>query len=408
MPESPRVRLQNRAGMAADATRQQQSTKFLWLFALAWAGGSIAYVPFLTLLLPLRILALAGPDSVSVLARITFFGAIAASSGNIVFGWLSDRTGVRWPWIAAGLVMSSLLLLTMPFLQNFMTILLVVMLWQLGLNMMLGPLWAWAADMVPRESTGLVGGLMSFAPSAGALAGVIITIPGFATFDQRFLLIAVMVAASVAPVLLMANSKPPQMPQTSAPPKIVAATDSFVIVMWIARLLLQIAEATLFAYLLLYFISIDPNVPENQVATLFGCVLVVAIPLALLSGRWADRTGRPIQPLVLLATVAAMGLIALTAASTIAEASIAYVAFGVATNAFLSLHSGQTLRVLPSPNHRGRDLGLFNLTNTIPSLIMPWLTILLVPRHGFSALFLLLSLLAVCSAILLFSIRRLN
>jgi MFS family permease len=103
-----------------------------------------------------------------------------------------------------------------------------------------------------------------------------------------------------------------------------------------------------------------------------------------------------------------MGLIALTAASTIAEASIAYVVFGVATNAFLSLHSGQTLRVLPSPNHRGRDLGLFNLTNTIPSLIMPWLTILLVPRHGFSALFLLLSLLAVCSAALLFSIKRLD
>jgi MFS family permease len=394
--------------MAADATRQPHPTRFLRLFALAWAGGSIAYVPFLTLLLPLRILALAGPDSVRVLARITFFGAIAASSGNILFGWLSDRTGVRRPWIAAGLVMSSLLLLAMPFLQSFTAILLVVMLWQLALNMMLGPLWAWAADMVPRESTGLVGGLMSFAPSAGALAGVIITIPGLASFDQRFLLIALMVGASVAPVLLMISSKPPEAPQIPTTPKIVSATGSSIILMWLARLLLQIAEATLFAYLLVYFVSIDPNVAENRVAALFGCVLVVAIPLSLVSGGWADRTGRPIQPLAVLATVAAMGLIALTAASTIAEASIAYVVFGVATNAFLSLHSGQTLRVLPSPNHRGRDLGLFNLTNTIPSLIMPWLTILLVPRHGFSALFLLLSLLAVCSAALLFSIKRLD
>jgi len=107
------------------------------------------------------------------------------------------------------------------------------------------------------------------------------------------------------------------------------------------------------------------------------------------------------------AAVGALGLVALAAASTLTAASIAYVAFGVATNAFLSLHSGQTLRVLPSPKHRGRDLGLFNLTNTIPSLIMPWLTILLVPRHGFSALFLLLSLLAICSAAMLFKIRRL-
>lgn len=392
--------------MAADSTRQSQSTRFLWLFALAWAGGSIAYVPFLTLLLPVRILSLAGPDSVSVLARIAFFGAIAASSGNILFGWLSDRSGTRRPWIAAGLVMSSLLLVTIPFLQDITALLVVVMLWQLALNMMLGPLWAWAADMVPRHNTGLVGGLMSFAPSAGALAGVVVTIPGFATVDQRFLLIALAVAASVTPVLLMASARPHLERQITAAPKIVAPKGSSVLMMWLARLLLQIAEATLFAYLLLYFISIDPTVAESRVAALFGCVLVVAVPLAVLTGRWADRNHRPIQPLALFATLGALGLVALAAASTITEASIAYVSFGVATNAFLSLHSGQTLRVLPSPKHRGRDLGLFNLTNTIPSLIMPWLTILLVPRHGFSALFLLLSLLAFCSAALLFTIKR--
>jgi len=393
--------------MAAETTPQPNATRFLWLFALAWAGCSIAYVPFLTLLLPLRILSLAGPNSVRVLGLITFCGAIAASTGNILFGWLSDRTGTRRPWIAAGLVLSSLLLLTAPLLQNLTALLLVVMLWQLALNMMLGPLWAWAGDMVPREKTGVVGGFMSFAPSAGALAGVLVTIPGLASFDQRFLLIAMMVAASVVPILLVVRSTSQPEPQSATPRKIVPVASSSVAIMWLARLLLQIAEATLFAYLLLYFISIDPKVAENHVAVLFGCVLVVAVPLALLTGRWADRHHRPIQPLILLAAVGALGLVALAAASTLTAASIAYVAFGVATNAFLSLHSGQTLRVLPSPKHRGRDLGLFNLTNTIPSLIMPWLTILLVPRHGFSALFLLLSLLAICSAAMLFKIRRL-
>lgn len=105
---------------------------------------------------------------------------------------------------------------------------------------------------------------------------------------------------------------------------------------------------------------------------------------------------------------AAAGLIALAASSTVGQASIAYVAFGVATTAFLSLHSGQTLRALPSRQHRGRDLGLFNLTNTIPSLIMPWLTISVVPKHGFSTLFLVLSALALCSAALLFRVKRLD
>ena len=89
-----------------------------------------------------------------------------------------------------------------------------------------------------------------------------------------------------------------------------------------------------------------------------------------------------------------------------ASAKAAYLGFGIATTAFLSLHSGQMLRVLPRPERRGRDLGFFNLTNTIPSLIMPWLTISLVPSFGFSTLFLLLAGLAGCAVLLLATLPR--
>jgi hypothetical protein len=64
--------------------------------------------------------------------------------------------------------------------------------------------------------------------------------------------------------------------------------------------------------------------------------------------------------------------------------------------------------VLPSPQHRGRDLGLFNLTNTVPSLIMPWLTVILVPTRGFTALFAVLAFFAFVSSALLFRIPRLE
>ena len=47
--------------------------------------------------------------------------------------------------------------------------------------------------------------------------------------------------------------------------------------------------------------------------------------------------------------------------------------------------------ILPRPDRRGRDLGLFNLANTVPSLVMPWLAMALVPMFGFPALFLLLA-----------------
>jgi membrane protein implicated in regulation of membrane protease activity len=62
--------------------------------------------------------------------------------------------------------------------------------------------------------------------------------------------------------------------------------------------------------------------------------------------------------------------------------------------------------VLPAPRHRGRDLGLFNLTNTLPAMVMPWLTVLLVPELGYSALFVLFAGLALVSAGLLATFAR--
>jgi hypothetical protein len=160
--------------------------------------------------------------------------------------------------------------------------------------------------------------------------------------------------------------------------------------------------------LFLYFRSFDASLDESRMAWLFGGVVAAAVPIAMWLGRKADRSRRPARPLAFCALLSGIGLIALSSASTLLGATIAYVLFGVATTVFLSLHTGQTLRVLPNPSHRGRDLGLFNLTNTIPSLIMPWLTMFVVPNNGFAALFGLLALLALASATLLFTLKRLD
>jgi len=178
--------------------------------------------------------------------------------------------------------------------------------------------------------------------------------------------------------------------------------------MWLARLLVQIAEAALFAYLLIYFRTLDPGVDESRIARLFGAVLVAALPIAILVGRRADLSARPARPLAICACGSVLGLVAMSVAANVNQAVAAYVVFGLATTVFLSLHSGLTLRVLPDPRHRGRDLGIFNLTNTVPSLIMPWLTIAIVPARGFAGLFVLLAILASAAAALLFTLKRLD
>ena len=96
----------------------------------------------------------------------------------------------------------------------------------------------------------------------------------------------------------------------------------------------------------------------------------------------------------------------MAAATNMWLAIVGYVVFGLSSGIFLALHSSQTLRVLPAPRTRGRDLGFFNLTNTVPSLVMPWLTLAMVPAYGFDALFILLAALAILASIMLVTMPR--
>ncbi len=393
------------------AAPDQQSARFMYLYALAVSGGAVAYIPFLTILLPVRATGLAGDDALNILAIAAFAGAISASLANIGFGWVSDVTRVRRSWIWVGLVLSSCLLVAMPLAPSPAMLIAMIVFWQIGLNMMLAPLGAWAGDSIPDSQKGLLGGLLALAPALGALSGAFVTLQGFAPFENREMLVAILVVVMIGPVLLF--GEPIQMPKlmqrsVDADPLDlrVIATRRAAIRMWFARLLVQIAEASLFAFLLLWFRSLDPDFGENDAASIFALVLGLAVFLALAIGRWSDRANRPILPLVWGSAIAAAGLLVMSFAPSLPFAIAGYVAFGLASSVFLALHTSQTLRVLPRPHTRGRDLGLFNLTNTVPSLIMPWLTVALVPAYGFDALFLLLAGLAIVASAVLLTMPR--
>ncbi|WP_137681730.1 MFS transporter [Aurantiacibacter suaedae] len=401
------------APRAPEADQARQSHRFLGLYALAVAGGSAAYTPFLTLLLPGRASAQFGVDAIEVLAYVAFTGAVVASLSNIGFGWASDRTRTRRSWIAGGLAGSCALLLALGSATSVPVLLVLIALWQIALNMMLAPLIAWAGDVVPDGQKGLLGGLLSFAPAIGALIGALVTIPGLAEHGTRLALNAGLVAAMVLPVLVVGRPTPmPHLlsPRDRAEPREEADQErtgnSGVRRMWFARLLVQVAESSLFAFLLLWLRRLDPAMTDNKAAMTFTAVLFVSVPVTMLAGRWSDAVGRPMLPLAVAAGGAATGLVLLSSASDATSAIACYVLFGIMAGVFLALHSSQTLRVLPRPATRGRDLGIFNLTNTIPSLVMPGLALSLVPLFGFRVLFIVLAGLVVIAALLLATLVR--
>ena len=106
--------------------------------------------------------------------------------------------------------------------------------------------------------TGFLGGLMALSPAMGALSGVSHR-PGPGRAERGCALVAAMVAACVAPAALVRGRQPsPAIRQADQRQRAAAAVRG--LTMWLARLLVQIAEAALFAYLLLYFRSLDPGI----------------------------------------------------------------------------------------------------------------------------------------------------
>lgn len=393
---------------SAAPVAKRQPGWFLVLFALAAAGGAVAYVPLLTVLLPQRIAELQGGEDVAALARVGFLGAVMASLANIGVGMLSDRARMRRPFIIVGLLASNALLLAVGTADSVTQIVLLIMVWQVALNLMLSPLMAWAGDCFPDEQKGMLGGALALSPALGALAGSLVTWAGLVAPPARLALVAVLVSALVLPAVLLGRGRVQPALMSSAPtsPDPVPLAERAVVRMWAARLLVQVAEGGMFAFLLYWLRSLAPGYPENGAANIFSLVLVGAVPISLILGRWSDAYARPILPLVATALLCACGLLIMAAAASLPWAIAGYVLFGLAAAVFLALHSGQTLRVLPDPRHRGRDLGVFNLTNTVPGMVMPWLTVMLVPQFGYGALFVLFAALALASAALLAGFLR--
>lgn len=400
-------------GFAGGARADARPAWFLLLYALAHAGGVMAYLPLLSLLLPLKVEAIAGPGRVGLLALTAVAGAIAASVANIVFGALSDRSyaaaGTRRRWIAGGMAATCASFGAIHAANSGAAIVVAVVAFQVALNMMLAPLLAVMADEIPDGQKGTAAGMLSFAVPLGSIAGAALTALPLLGEGVRLAVLGGVVTAMIAPLLLVLGRVGPRRPEDPAPRQVRAARRIDLAFIWLSRLLVQTAAGVLVMYLLFYFERVAPAAAPlalaSRVGQLSGVAFLLAVPLALVAGRASDalRARKPF--LVAAAAGAAGGLAMMAAAHSWPPAMLGYVLFACGSAVFFGLQSAYAMQILPSPLRRGRDLGMLNLSNTLPGILGPALTWALASDAGFAPLLWTLAAMTLAGGLLNLPVR---
>lgn len=393
-----------------------------WTASLSLANGAIWvgwYGPIQILLASQAAqLAPAGTAKESVLAWVTGAGAAVSMVANPVFGALSDRTtsrfGRRAPWIAAGVAGGALALVL---LAGARTVPVMVVGWclvQLALNAAFAAITAAVPDRVPRRQRGSVGGWLGAAQILGVVAGTGLATAGGGVVGGYLACAGFAVLGALPYVLL---HRDPVLPAARRPaPSRRAFLAGFWISprrhpdlgwAWLTRFLINLGNSLALLYLLYYLRDVlrQPDA-EGGVLVLTAVNGVTLLGTVVVGGMWSDRAGRR-QPFVLWAGVimaVATGLLAgwQTWAGALCAAALLGVGFGVFTSVDFALMTD----VLPSAAHRGRDLGIVNIANSLPQVAAPALAAPIVGHlGGYRVLYVVAAAVGLLGALLVRRIR---
>ena len=358
---------------------------------------------------------------VASLGTILGIGAIGSMISGPIMGAVSDRVrsrlGARVPVMLAGAVITVVLSILMGTASSIGAL---VVYWFLMQFVTVGfistTMYANLPDRVPVARRGVFSSSLGVAALVGAAAGQALGSAFATAIFGGYLVIGIGVLVGVI-VLALVGSKS-NIGRPSVPLDVKALLRTF----WVsprkhpdfawtfaARFMLYsgyflVSHYTL--YTLQDYVGLGTDgavqvVPIVGVATLVG--VLVSTPVA---GFLVDRFGRTKPILITVATVLAVGslvpLVAPTVGGLIAYAAVSGFGFG----AYLSVDYVLITQVLPSSSDAAKDLGIINITATLPQTVAAGGAGLIITlSQGYAALFPIAAVLAMLGGLLLLPVR---
>lgn len=399
---------------------------FILALTLAQIGAFIAFVPLLQILVPLKAAAIDPANKAVTLAHIMFWGAIVAGMSNLFAGAISDRTtsrfGRRRPWLIAGAIGVLIAYLVIRTAADVRLLTTGVIFFQVVFNFLFAALLALVVDRVPTRQRGLVSALMGLGYPLGNVGGAALIGGLISDETLRFAALGAVVLVTIVPFALALRDRPISLAERPRGRLPLFSADFWIdprrypdfAFAWIGRFMVLVGFSLVQSYMLYYLLdvvrypSLFPGARAEQgLATLTAIAAVSNVSFALIGGLLSDRWGQR-KPFVVAGSVI---LAAATASFALAPSwpalMIAYGFHGLGGGLYFAVDIALVTQVLPSARDAGKDLGIVNLSNSIPQIIAPMIAVGLLgaPHADFRLLFLLAAGFCAAGAALVLPIR---
>ncbi|WP_296165731.1 MFS transporter [uncultured Brevundimonas sp.] len=356
---------------------------FVAAYMAAQVGAYIAFIPLLTILLPLKAAAIDPAGRAEVLSQAALWGAMTAGLAGVVAGMIGDRTR-HWPggrslWLIGGLIGTVLSYGLIYQASTLTSLIAAIVALQISLNFMLNPLAAVLPERVPAHQRGMVAGFTGLAyPLSNLFGAVVIGLWLTAETDRLVAVVAVTVAMVLPFITAIIRTTAHHAGRIDRSVSLSALADRDFLLAFASRLLVQTAVAMNVLYLL-FFLDQETNVarvlPSVRIEVVAGGLLIVSTALAvvagLVGGRLSDRIGQRRRIVFAGAALLAAGALLMAIAPQWPGPLVAQAAFGIGVGLYGITEAVLAAEVLPSTRDAGRDLGLLNVASTGAQMLAP-------------------------------------
>ena len=389
------------------------SARFIVIYALAYASLWLALLTPAIITLALRVRELAPGNATSAISLVLFTGAVAALVSNPLFGALSDRThsryGRRRPYLVGGALCGFGALALIGAAPSVALICVGWCLAQLAYNAVLAAMVAIVPDQISASQRGTVVGILGVCMPVGQIVGTFLVQLLSANLTLALLVpgmlgvVGVLTLAWVLPDAPLAREEP----QSARTRPIEPLSHRDFYWAWLSRVFFVMGSIFLQAYQPLLLIDGMGFEATQGPRLIFRSTLVQAIMMvawSLIAGRLSDRIGRR-KPIAMTGSVLqGLGLwvIAVSPSYTLFLGGVALL--GVGHGVYEGVNLALVTEVLPDRDHHAaKDLGLLNITNTLPQVIAPLAApaILAMSQGNFMVLFLVAGAVPMVGAALL-------